>query len=165
MWCCSKCGAVYHKDFPRCPNDGAEVVLSLRDPLLDQHIGHYAIDRLIGEGGMGRVYAAHHTSLPAMRYAIKVLLGDVAATSSMRRRFAMEAESASRLDQTLRRPAPQGQRARGQHADVVVAAPRYTGALAFRLKSGIRLKTSVEYYQFSDFSNDVAIHLGVATPF
>ena len=98
VWCCSKCGAVYHKDFPRCPNDGAEVVLALRDPLLDQSIGHYVIDRLIGEGGMGRVYAAHHTSLQAKRYAIKVLLGDVAATSSMRRRFAMEAESASRLD-------------------------------------------------------------------
>jgi hypothetical protein len=42
---------------------------------------------------------------------------------------------------------------------------RYTGALAIRLKSGIRLKTSVEYYQFSDFANEVAVHLGVATPF
>ena len=42
---------------------------------------------------------------------------------------------------------------------------RYTGALAFRLHSGIRIKSSVEYYQFSDFSNDVAIHLGVATSF
>jgi hypothetical protein len=42
---------------------------------------------------------------------------------------------------------------------------RYTGALAYRLNTGIRIKTSVEYYQFSDFSNDVAIHLGVATPF
>jgi hypothetical protein len=42
---------------------------------------------------------------------------------------------------------------------------RYTGALAYRLGTGIRIKTSVEYYQFSDFPNDVAIHLGVATPF
>jgi hypothetical protein len=42
---------------------------------------------------------------------------------------------------------------------------RYTGALAYRLNTGIRIKASVEYYQFSDFSNDVAIHLGVATPF
>lgn len=42
---------------------------------------------------------------------------------------------------------------------------RYTAALAVRLKSGIRLKTSAEYYQFSDFGNDVALHLGIATPF
>lgn len=98
VWCCTSCGAVYHKDFPRCPNDGAEVHLAQRDPLLDQSIGHYVIDRLVGEGGMGRVYAAHHATLPAKRYAIKVLLGDVAATSSMRRRFAKEAESASKLD-------------------------------------------------------------------
>lgn len=98
VWCCTSCGAVYHKDFPRCPNDGAEVQLAERDPLLDRTFGHYVIDRLIGEGGMGRVYAAHHATLSAKRYAIKVLLGDVAATSSMRRRFAKEAESASKLD-------------------------------------------------------------------
>lgn len=97
VWCCTSCGAVYHKDFPRCPNDGAEVQLAERDPLLDRTFGHYVVDRLIGEGGMGRVYAAHHATLSAKRYAIKVLLGDVAATSSMRRRFAKEAESASQL--------------------------------------------------------------------
>ena len=98
VWCCSSCGAVYHKDYPRCPNDGAEVVLAVRDPLLDQPIGNYVIDRLIGEGGMGRVYMAHHATLSSKRYAIKVLLGDAAATASMRKRFTHEAESASRLD-------------------------------------------------------------------
>jgi hypothetical protein len=42
---------------------------------------------------------------------------------------------------------------------------RYTGGLAVKLKSGIRIKSSVEYYQFSDFANELALHLGVATPF
>ena len=42
---------------------------------------------------------------------------------------------------------------------------RYTAAAAYRLHSGIRLKTSVEYYQFSDFANDIAIHVGVAASF
>jgi hypothetical protein len=42
---------------------------------------------------------------------------------------------------------------------------RYTGGLAVKLKSGIRIKSSVEYYQFSDFPNELALHLGVATPF
>jgi hypothetical protein len=92
------CGAIYHKDFPRCPADGAEVVMAERDPLLGTVIGHYTIARLIGEGGMGRVYLAHHANLPNKRYAFKVLLGDHSASTAMRTRFTREAERASQLD-------------------------------------------------------------------
>ena len=67
VWCCSTCGAIYHRDYPRCPADGAEVVIAERDPLLGTAIGHYTVDRLIGEGGMGRVYLAHHAHLPNKR--------------------------------------------------------------------------------------------------
>ncbi len=42
---------------------------------------------------------------------------------------------------------------------------RYTAALALRLQRGIRVKSSLEYYRFSDFPSDVAFHLGVAAPF
>jgi hypothetical protein len=42
---------------------------------------------------------------------------------------------------------------------------RYTAGAAIRMSANIRLKTSVEYYQFTDFGNDVALHIGVATPF
>jgi eukaryotic-like serine/threonine-protein kinase len=98
VWCCSTCGAIYHKDFPRCPADGAEVVRAERDPLLGASVGHYTIDELLGEGGMGRVYLAHHTNLPNKRYAFKVLLGDHAASTMMRARFTREAERASQLD-------------------------------------------------------------------
>ena len=97
VWCCSTCGAIYHKDFPRCPNDGGEVVVSATDPMLGKTIGRYVVDRFVGEGGMGRVYEAHHATLANKRYAVKVLLGDAGATPSMRKRFAKEAESASRL--------------------------------------------------------------------
>jgi serine/threonine-protein kinase len=98
VWCCSMCGAIYHKDYPRCPADGAEVVRAERDPLLGTQIGHYSIDKLLGEGGMGRVYLAHHAHLPNKRYAVKVLLGDHAASAQMRARFTREAERASQLD-------------------------------------------------------------------
>src|SRR5215468_11012436 len=98
VWCCSTCGAIYHKDYPRCPADGAEVVIAERDPMLGTQIGQYTIDRLIGEGGMGRVYLAHHAHLPNKRYAIKVLLGDHSASAAMRARFTREAERASQLD-------------------------------------------------------------------
>ncbi|HET9622274.1 MAG TPA: serine/threonine-protein kinase, partial [Kofleriaceae bacterium] len=98
VWCCSRCGAVYHKDFPRCPIDGAEVVVVDRDPMLGSTVGQYQIDELIGEGGMGRVYLARHAHLPTKRYAFKVLLGDHSASPAMRTRFTREAERASQLD-------------------------------------------------------------------
>jgi hypothetical protein len=47
------------------------------------------------------------------------------------------------------------------HASVL----RYTLGAAYRISANIRLKTSIEYYQFSDFDNDLALHLGIATPF
>jgi hypothetical protein len=42
---------------------------------------------------------------------------------------------------------------------------RYTAGAAVRISDNIRLKTSVEYYQFADFSDELALHIGVATPF
>ncbi|MDB4954250.1 MAG: hypothetical protein JWO36_1819 [Myxococcales bacterium] len=42
---------------------------------------------------------------------------------------------------------------------------RYTAGVAVKLKSGIRIKSSVELYDFSDFQDELAVHLGVATPF
>jgi hypothetical protein len=42
---------------------------------------------------------------------------------------------------------------------------RGTFALAFRVVSSMRIKTSIEYYDFSDFQNDIAVHVGLATPF
>ncbi len=42
---------------------------------------------------------------------------------------------------------------------------RYTTALAIRIISGVRIKASFEYYDFNDFDNEVALHLGVASAF
>lgn len=42
---------------------------------------------------------------------------------------------------------------------------RSTAAFAYRLVGGIRLKTSVEFYDFSDFEDEVAAHLGIAGSF
>jgi len=98
VWCCSTCGAIYHRDYPRCPADGAEVVMADRDPLLGSSVGNYRIEKLVGEGGMGRVYLAYHANLPNKHYAFKVLLGDHAASLAMRQRFTREAERASQLD-------------------------------------------------------------------
>ena len=42
---------------------------------------------------------------------------------------------------------------------------RYTAAGTYRLFGALRLKLSVEFYDFSDFDDEVAVHLGVAGPF
>ena len=42
---------------------------------------------------------------------------------------------------------------------------RYTLGGAFMLREGLRLKLSGEYYDFSDFDDEVVVHLGIAGPF
>ena len=42
---------------------------------------------------------------------------------------------------------------------------RYTVGAAYQIIDNIRIKASVEYYQFSDLANDLALHVGVTTPF
>jgi serine/threonine-protein kinase len=97
--CCGICGAAYRTEFQRCPNDGGELTMHATDPLIGQILGgHYEIEALIGEGAMGRVYRAHHTLLPNKRFAVKVLLGDLAVEPEMRMRFAREADATSLLE-------------------------------------------------------------------
>ena len=96
--CCRTCRAIYRNDFARCPIDGGAVETLVDDPLLGTTIGSYLVEACIGEGSFGRVYRAHHARLERRQVALKVLLGDFAASLSMRLRFALEAEAASRLD-------------------------------------------------------------------
>ncbi len=42
---------------------------------------------------------------------------------------------------------------------------RYTAATAYNLSGALRLKTSVELYDFSDFEDELAVHVGIAGPF
>ena len=60
-----------------------------------------------------------------------------------------------------------------QFGNVAAASPlrstsivlRYTGALAVRLADALRLKASIEQYDFSDFTDEIAVHLGLTTIF
>ncbi len=42
---------------------------------------------------------------------------------------------------------------------------RYTAGVAIRVKGSLRIKTSVEAYDFSDFADELAVHVGLAGPF
>ena len=57
----------------------------------------YEIKRLLGRGGMGTVWEAHHARLPGKRVAIKVLHPEVARDADSLARFRREAEIASRI--------------------------------------------------------------------
>ena len=62
------------------------------DPLLGASIGNYRIERLIGRGGMGRVYEARHPSIGA-QVAVKVLAEDAAQEPDLIERFFTEARA------------------------------------------------------------------------
>jgi serine/threonine-protein kinase len=55
----------------------------------------YRIVRMIGEGGMGRVYEARHTRLGNKRFAVKMLHAEYARQPDVVARFQREAEAAS----------------------------------------------------------------------
>jgi serine/threonine protein kinase len=64
--------------------------------LKSRHIGHYEIEELLGEGGIGQVYAARDTTLDR-RVAVKMLRPELARNHEFVRRFHAEARSLGNL--------------------------------------------------------------------
>ena len=59
--------------------------------------GRYRLDALLGEGGMGAVYRAHHLAMDR-KVAVKLLKPHLTADEVMLQRFAREARSTMRVD-------------------------------------------------------------------
>ena len=57
----------------------------------------YRVVTLIGKGGMGAIYEAHHVRLQGKRYAIRILAPQFAENPELLARFRREAEIASQL--------------------------------------------------------------------
>ena len=55
----------------------------------------YAVERLLGQGGMGRVYLARHTRIAQKRVAVKVLHDELGSSPQALARFRREAEAAA----------------------------------------------------------------------
>jgi serine/threonine-protein kinase len=97
---CAQCGGRYPDDFRVCPRDATplEVTPEGDDPFLGKVLGEtYEISRVVGEGGMGRVYEARHLRLRERRFAVKVMHPEFARQPDVVARFQREAESASSI--------------------------------------------------------------------
>jgi serine/threonine-protein kinase len=98
---CPTCGERYPGDFRHCPRDATQLVEASAqdvDPLLGCVLADtYQVLRVIGEGGMSRVYEARHMRLTSKRVAIKVLHGDLTRESHVLGRFLREAEATGAL--------------------------------------------------------------------
>jgi serine/threonine protein kinase len=93
---CPRCRATYRTPRPRCPLDGARLRRGSADPLVGTWFaGHYLVEELVGQGGIGRVYRARHlrTKRPV---ALVVPPGERAADPAARSRFHREAQLARR---------------------------------------------------------------------
>jgi len=99
-WTCPACHNVYPSEFTVCPRDAtprADQLATASDPLLGEVLGRtYRIVRVLGEGGMARLYEAEHLRIDA-RYAIKVIHDDLARDPDLLARFEREARAAARI--------------------------------------------------------------------
>ncbi len=97
---CPTCHNRYPKEFRVCPQDAALLDdATENDPLIGAVLaGSYQVVRLLGEGGMGRVYEARHTRLASKRFAIKLLHDELAYQTDILARFEREAQSAATIE-------------------------------------------------------------------
>jgi serine/threonine-protein kinase len=93
---CPTCGARHPEHFRVCPQDGAALVDA--DELVGTTLARtYAVTRILGEGGMGRVYEAQHARIPSKRFAIKALHPELAEHQTLVARFHREAAAAAAI--------------------------------------------------------------------
>ena len=91
MFVCSECGAAQGQA-GFCPNDGKPLAPIGDDALLGAQIGAYRVARLLGVGGMGRVYKGVHPQIGS-RVAIKVLSRECSDRRDLVERFFAEAKA------------------------------------------------------------------------
>ncbi|HEU4732567.1 MAG TPA: protein kinase [Kofleriaceae bacterium] len=91
---CTQCGELAGRR-GTCPRDGHELAAT-EDALLGAEVGRYRLIRLIGKGGMGRVYEAVQPALGS-RVAIKVLAEDAADRPDLVDRFFTEARTVAMI--------------------------------------------------------------------
>ena len=99
-WTCPTCGNSYPGHFRVCPRDAtprAEKATAASDPLIGEVLGRtYRITRVVGQGGMARLYEAEHLRVDG-KYAVKVIHDDLARDPGLLARFEREARAAGKI--------------------------------------------------------------------
>jgi serine/threonine-protein kinase len=99
-WTCPTCGNAYPSDFSVCPRDAtprADGAGPITDALLGEVLARtYRLVRVLGEGGMARLYEAEHLRVET-RYAVKVIHEDLSRVPDLLVRFEREARAAGRI--------------------------------------------------------------------
>jgi len=100
---CPSCAVRYPAEFKVCPRDAVELEEVQGEVEEDALIGQtlassYTIVRVLGEGGMGRVYEARHTRISGKRFAVKMLHPEFTRQPEVLTRFQREAEAAATID-------------------------------------------------------------------
>jgi tRNA A-37 threonylcarbamoyl transferase component Bud32 len=88
---CPQCGACYDSGSSECTKEGAHLVPVVLPRLLEKR---YRLDRRLGRGGMGTVYAASDNLLER-RVAVKVIREDLVGSAEAAERFRREARAAA----------------------------------------------------------------------
>jgi serine/threonine-protein kinase len=91
MFVCPECGQLLAQA-GACPADGTALIARGDDPIIGTTVGVYRVSRLLGVGGMGRVYKGVHPSIGS-RVAIKVLSRECADRPELVERFFSEARA------------------------------------------------------------------------
>src|SRR5690242_10661026 len=91
MQICSECGQTFDDRLTACETDGTPLERA-DDPLLGTMLGSYRIAKLMGAGGMGRVYKGVHPGIGS-RVAIKILSGEFTQDRELVDRFFAEARA------------------------------------------------------------------------
>jgi serine/threonine-protein kinase len=89
MLLCPTCGL--RQPGPICSVDGAAVI-AVDDPLLGTELGRYRLARVLGQGGMGKVYLAVQPEIGS-RVAVKVLSEECSRNAELLERFFSEARA------------------------------------------------------------------------
>lgn len=130
---CPSCGACADSGAEICPSDGATLALTM--PIERTLDGRYRLERLLGKGGMGSVYAGEDLRM-RRKVAVKVILGNMFGNPIALRRFAREGQAVARL----------------RHPNIVTVfdygelhSPGGSGAyLVMELVDGISLRTEMQ---------------------